>query len=80
MAAVGLFVNCVLFLYLVSSNIRNLPPDWDHFHILLEELIKRVPILENTHLEQLTNGPEAFSPDCRWILGESPEVNALNYC
>lgn len=52
-----------------------LPVDWDHFHPLLEELIKRVPMLENTHLEQLTNGPEAFSPDCKWILGESPEVS-----
>lgn len=48
--------------------------DWDHFHPLLEELIKRVPVLEYTFLEQLINGPEAFSPDCKWILGESPEI------
>lgn len=41
---------------------------------MLEELIKRVPVLEHTFLEQLINGPEAFSPDCKWILGESPEI------
>lgn len=58
----------------MSSNLRKLDVDWDHFHPLLEELIRRVPLLEDTNLEQLTNGPEAFSPDCRWILGESPEV------
>lgn len=58
----------------MSANLRKLDVDWDHFHPLLEELIRRVPALEDTNLEQLTNGPEAFSPDCKWILGESPEV------
>lgn len=54
---------------------RELPADWDHFHVLLEQLLKRVPSLKGASLEQLSNGPEAFSPDCKWILGESPEVN-----
>lgn len=53
---------------------RELPADWDHFHVLLEQLLKRVPSLRNASLERLCNGPEAFSPDCKWILGESPEV------
>ena len=54
---------------------RELPADWDHFHVLLEQLLKRIPLLKMASYEQLCNGPEAFSPDCKWILGESPEVS-----
>lgn len=31
---------------------RELPPDWDHFQILLEELLKRVPMLRGAILEK----------------------------
>lgn len=59
---------------LASSKQRQLPEDWDHFHILLEQLIHRVPCLKSVVLDRLCNGPEAFSPDCKWIVGEAPEV------
>lgn len=57
-----------------SSRERNLPEDWDHFHILLEQLLHRVPTLGGAVLDRLCNGPEAFSPDCKWIVGEAPEI------
>lgn len=57
-----------------SSDSREATVDWDHFYPLLQQILKRVPLLKNTYLENLTNGPEAFSPDCKWILGEAPEV------
>ncbi|XP_031782504.1 pyruvate dehydrogenase phosphatase regulatory subunit, mitochondrial [Nasonia vitripennis] len=57
-----------------SPNERFLPPDWDHFHILFEQILHRIPSLQNAKLEMLCNGPEAFSPDCKWIVGESPEI------
>ena len=44
---------------------RKLPPDYDHFHILLQEILKRVPSLNDAVLEKLLNIPEAFSPDCK---------------
>ncbi|XP_043248408.1 pyruvate dehydrogenase phosphatase regulatory subunit, mitochondrial [Colletes gigas] len=53
---------------------RFLPEDWDHFHILLEQMLHRIPDLGNAILERLCNGPEAFSPDCKWIVGEAPEI------
>ncbi|XP_076762368.1 pyruvate dehydrogenase phosphatase regulatory subunit, mitochondrial isoform X2 [Xylocopa sonorina] len=53
---------------------RFLPEDWDHFHILLEQMLYRIPSLGNAILERLCNGPEAFSPDCKWIVGEAPEI------
>ena len=56
------------------SSSRDLPVDWDHFHILLEGLLHRVPALGSAILERLTNGPEPFSPDGNWILGQAPEI------
>ncbi|TRY67857.1 hypothetical protein TCAL_10396 [Tigriopus californicus] len=53
---------------------RDLTVDWDHFYVLLEGLLKRVPSMENAILDRLTNGPEPFSPDGQWILGQAPEV------
>lgn len=57
-----------------SQNERDLPPDWDHFHVMLEQLLHRVPAFRNAEVDRLSNGPEAFSPDCKWIVGESPEI------
>lgn len=53
---------------------RILMEDWDHFHILLEQMLHRIPTLSDVVLERLCNCPEAFSPDCKWIVGESPEI------
>ncbi|XP_047524964.1 pyruvate dehydrogenase phosphatase regulatory subunit, mitochondrial isoform X2 [Pieris napi] len=60
-----------------NSTQRCLPEDWDHFHVLLQELLKRVPSLNQSFLHKLCNGLEAFSPDCKWIVGEAPEI--FNY-
>ena len=48
--------------------------DWDHFNVLLENLLHRVPTMQNAILERLSNGAEAFSPDGQWILGRAPEI------
>lgn len=37
-------------------------------------MLYRIPSLGNAILEKLCNGPEAFSPDCKWIVGEAPEI------
>ncbi|CAD7086927.1 unnamed protein product [Hermetia illucens] len=58
----------------LSQPERQLPPDWDHFYVLLVEMLKRVPALRKVEIDRLCNGPEAFPPDCKWILGESPEI------
>ncbi|XP_028034780.1 pyruvate dehydrogenase phosphatase regulatory subunit, mitochondrial [Bombyx mandarina] len=60
-----------------NASQRCLPEDWDHFHVLLQELLQRVPGLNQAVLHKLCNGLEAFSPDCKWIVGEAPEM--LNY-
>ena len=49
-----------------------LPDDWDHFAPLFTGAVERVPALENAQLK-LLNGPESFTPDGNYILGEAPE-------
>ena len=52
-----------------------LEEDWDHFSVLLDNMLHRVPTMNTSILERLSNGAEAFSPDGQWILGQSPEIN-----
>lgn len=52
----------------------SLPPDMDHLMPYLEAALKRVPALETTGLQVFFNGPESFTPDDRYHLGEAPEL------
>jgi glycine cleavage system T protein len=52
-------------------NSKLLAEDWERFHPLLENAIVRVPDLERAEVIRLINGPEAFTPDGEFILGES---------
>ncbi len=52
-------------------NSRLLEPDWDRFAPLYEAAVSRVPELADAEIVTLINGPEAFTPDGEFILGES---------
>ena len=51
-----------------------LPEDMDHFEPILANAINRVPLLETAGIQLFFNGPESFTPDNRYFLGEAPEV------
>ncbi|MCC0014729.1 MAG: GcvT family protein [Rhodobiaceae bacterium] len=51
-----------------------LPEDFDHFEPILELAVKRMPLLAETGIHTFFNGPESFSPDNRYYLGEAPQV------
>lgn len=51
-----------------------LEEDWEHFAILMDNAILRIPALEETGIRKFYNGPESFTPDNQFILGEAPEV------
>lgn len=57
-----------------------LPEDWDHFQILMENAIHRTPCLETAEVKLLLNGPESFTLDGNFILGEAPEVARYFVC
>ena len=51
-----------------------LPDDWDQFQILMDNALIRVPALEKTGIKTFMNGPESFTPDLNYILGEAPRA------
>jgi len=50
-----------------------LPEDWDHFQVMMEQAILRIPSMELAPVRRHVNGPESFTPDGRYLLGEAPE-------
>ncbi|MCP4388432.1 MAG: FAD-dependent oxidoreductase [Gammaproteobacteria bacterium] len=56
-------------------NFTLLNNDWDHFEPLMEQAIARVPTLADAGIKQMFNGPESFTPDGNFILGQAPERN-----
>ncbi len=57
-----------------------LPEDWDQFEILMTNAIHRTPCLETAEIRMLLNGPESFTLDGNFILGEAPEVRGYFVC
>ena len=51
-----------------------LPEDWDHFMPILEMATNRMPLFETAGIHTFFNGPESFTPDDRYYLGEAPEL------
>ena len=54
-----------------------LEPDHAHFEQLMEPAIRRVPALSNVGVRKFINGPESFTPDGSFILGEAPELSGF---
>jgi 4-methylaminobutanoate oxidase (formaldehyde-forming) len=54
-----------------------LPEDWEHFQVLMEQGIHRIPALETAPVRRHVNGPESFTPDGRYLLGEAPECRGF---
>ena len=54
-----------------------LDEDWDHFEPMLMNAMYRLPVLESAEIRTLLNGPESFTPDGSFLLGESAETRGL---
>ena len=57
-----------------------LDEDWDQFEVLMTNAIHRTPCLETAEIKMLLNGPESFTPDGNFILGEAPELRNYFVC
>ena len=51
-----------------------LDEDWEQFEPLMTAAIHRTPCLETAKIKMLLNGPESFTPDGNFLLGEAPEL------
>ena len=54
--------------------------DWDQFESLMTNAIHRTPCLETAEIKMLLNGPESFTPDGNFILGEAPGLRRYYVC
>ena len=55
----------------------SLPADFEHIAPLMESAANRMPLIAETGIRLFFNGPEAFTPDDRYLLGPSPDVPGL---
>ncbi|MEO0399534.1 MAG: FAD-dependent oxidoreductase [Pseudomonadota bacterium] len=49
-----------------------LPPDWDRMLPYIEKAMARVPSMANAGIKLLFCGPESFTPDHNYLMGEAP--------
>ena len=54
-----------------------LDEDWEHFSVLMDQALLRIPVLEETGIRKFYNGPESFTPDNQFLLGEAPGVRGF---
>lgn len=52
-----------------------LPEDFDHFEPILEAAVNRMPMLAEAGIHTFFNGPESFTPDDAYHLGQAPEMD-----
>ena len=52
-------------------NGKLLAPDWPRFEKISAGAVRRVPVMADAGVRQLINGPEGFTPDNEFILGEA---------
>lgn len=52
-----------------------LPEDFDHFEPILEMAVNRLPMLGEAGIHTFFNGPESFTPDDAYHLGQAPEMD-----
>jgi len=51
--------------------------DWNHFEPMMMNALHRLPALETAEVKMLLNGPESFTPDGMFMLGETAETKGL---
>ena len=57
-----------------DHSFETLPEDWEHFEPVLHNALHRVPALGDAGIQLFFCGPESFTPDVRYSLGEAPEL------
>ncbi|MEM7067239.1 MAG: FAD-dependent oxidoreductase [Pseudomonadota bacterium] len=57
-----------------------LPEDFDHFEPILENAVNRMPMLAEAGIHTFFNGPESFTPDDAYHLGEAPNLKNYFVC
>jgi 4-methylaminobutanoate oxidase (formaldehyde-forming) len=54
-----------------------LEEDWDHAEPYLQTAVRRIPTLAQAEIHMLLNGPESFTPDGTFLMGEAPGLRGF---
>jgi len=57
-----------------DAEFLTLPADWDHLEPYIAKAANRIPVFGQVGIQLFFNGPESFTPDDRYILGEAPQL------
>ncbi|MEI7743675.1 MAG: FAD-dependent oxidoreductase [Chloroflexota bacterium] len=57
-----------------NDGFMTLPEDWDHLEPHILAAAKAIPVFGQVGIQLFFNGPESFTPDDRYILGEAPQL------
>jgi len=57
-----------------DAEFTTLADDWDHVAPLIEQATRRMSLFAEHGIRTFFNGPESFTPDVRYLLGEAPEL------
>jgi glycine cleavage system T protein len=60
-----------------DASFSTLPPDWDRMTPFLERAFERYPVMKTAGIKTFFCGPESFTPDGSYLVGESPQVDGL---
>jgi 4-methylaminobutanoate oxidase (formaldehyde-forming) len=60
-----------------DASFLTLPPDWERMSPFLEKAFRRLPAMSETGIKTFFCGPESFTPDGSFLMGESPELDGL---
>ena len=57
-----------------------LAENWEQFEPIMELAIQRIPALAQAEVRMLLNGPESFTLDGAFLMGEAPELRDFYMC
>ena len=57
-----------------DAEFLTLPKDWDHLEPWILRAAQKLPVFGEAGIQLFFNGPESFTPDDRYILGEAPTL------
>jgi glycine cleavage system aminomethyltransferase T len=60
-----------------DASFSTLPPDWDRMTPHLDHAFRRFPVMNTAGIRSFFCGPESFTPDGSFLVGQSPEVDGL---
>jgi glycine cleavage system T protein len=60
-----------------DASFSTLPPDWDRMTPFLEAAFERYPVMKTVGIKTFFCGPESFTPDGSYLIGEAPEVDGV---